>query len=193
MTTSTTFSGKLVEALHQAANELEKFRLQAALGKAEARDRYEDAKKKFSRFLVQFNTRASRVMPARLAALLHELRLQLALGRAATRSAFEKQRTALRQLLGRIERFIHRQKEQNPYYLKLLHEIEKFRIKLEIVRVRLQLGKMEVQKKILEKGAELRSYVNKLKEGKRKMNSRYTNFRKEMSEAYAHLRLAFAR
>ena len=45
------FMDKVIEALRKTAVELEEFRVQAALGKAEAQDKYEEVKKNFNLFI----------------------------------------------------------------------------------------------------------------------------------------------
>ena len=46
-TENTQFLDKVVQSLKKAVVEVEEFQVQAALGKAEAQDKYEEVKKKF--------------------------------------------------------------------------------------------------------------------------------------------------
>ena len=45
------FVDKVIGALRKSATELEEFQVKAALGKAEAQDKYEEVKKKFNLFI----------------------------------------------------------------------------------------------------------------------------------------------
>ena len=45
------FVDKVISALRKTAVEFEEFQVQAALGKAEAQDKYEEVKKKFNLFI----------------------------------------------------------------------------------------------------------------------------------------------
>ena len=54
-TATTSITEKIISGLKKAAVELEEFRLQAALGKAEAHDAYEKAKKIFSGRMIDFS------------------------------------------------------------------------------------------------------------------------------------------
>ena len=60
----TSISDKIISGLKKAAVELEELRLQSALGKAQARDAYEEAKKKFNKYVHEAKLRVDNLKGA---------------------------------------------------------------------------------------------------------------------------------
>ena len=104
-TDNTHFMDKVVEALRKAAIEIEEFQVQAALGKAEAQDAYEGAKKHFNQFIHESKTkvREGKEQVNEINAKLDELRVQLALGKAETKEKFKEQKKLLLRSLHELE------------------------------------------------------------------------------------------
>lgn len=191
----------IIEGLKAAATELEEFRVQAALGKAEARDAYEDAKKKFRHFIHEAGQSfASSQSHAKdrldeLRAVFETLQVQLALGKAETREAFEEQRKKILQALHAIENFLENNGLTAEYYKLIHNEIAKFRIKLEILRLRYELNKMDAREEFEARKREFAIRFEKIKEnlhekekGAEKM---WDQFRQDIAEAYGDLKKAF--
>ena len=78
------FVDKVIETLRKTATEIEEFRVQTALGKAEAKDKYEEVKKKFNLFIhnSEFKIKEVKEKVEELNMKFDELRVQLALGKA---------------------------------------------------------------------------------------------------------------
>jgi len=73
------------------------------------------------------------------------------------------------------------------------HDIEKFKLKLEIIRLKFNLKKFEVKDAFKEGMSNARREIetgirNKLKDG----SSKYSDFQDEMSLAYKHLKKALS-
>ena len=88
------FVDKVIGALRKSAIELEEFQVKAALGKADAQDKYEDVKKKFNVFIheSEFKVNGIKEKIEELNTKFDELRVQLALGKAETKEIFKKQK-----------------------------------------------------------------------------------------------------
>lgn len=199
----TSLSDKIINGLKKAAVELEEFRLQAALGKAEAHDAYEKAKKMFYKYAQEAKLRIEDIKgevkekSSVLKTALETLQVQLALGKADTKEVFEAQEKKIRKALNDIETAIKKNKVSNEYYTKLLMEIEKFRIKLDILKLRYELNRLDAQGEFENKKNDLSKKLSDIKKRLLKKEEEiagtWENFRDEISDAYSHLKKAFVR
>ncbi|TAL59309.1 MAG: hypothetical protein EPN85_09615 [Bacteroidetes bacterium] len=196
----TPLSEKIVMGLKKAVVELEDFRLQAALGKAEARDVYEEAKKKFDKYVNEAKVRVedakdtARERSTQLKALLETLQVQLSLGKAESKEIFKVQQKKITKALNDLEAFIKKNKTANEYYTKLLMEAGKFRVKLDILKMRWELNRLETRiefddkkKELLRKLSDVKNRLTKNEEADKK----WEHFKDDISDAYSHLKKAF--
>jgi ATP-dependent Lon protease len=198
-TENKTLSEKIAEGLRRAMTELEELQVQAALGKAEAKDLYEDAKKKFNAYMNEasrsLKESASKLKTdgEKVKTLLDEIQVQLALGKAETKEVFEEQRTKLLAFIAELEDCIRNNKGAGMAYTELFLELEKFKLKLGILKLKYELKKMAAKEEFEEKKKYLKDKINgikdKLFEGED--NEKWEHFQKEMGEAYKHLKHAF--
>ena len=191
------FMDKVIEALRKTAVELEEFRVQAALGKAEAQDKYEEVKKNFNLFIhdSEYKVKGIKVKIEELNAKFDELRVQLALGKAETKEIFRKQKKELLKTLHEIEVKIKTNETLNRMYALTLIEIEIFKVQLEILEQKFMKEKKEA-KESFEKGkSEFNSFIERLKTkyGKQKEVTKLEHFQSEISEAFHHFKNAFAK
>ncbi len=197
----TTLTERVIAGMKKATVELEEFRVQAALGKAEARDVYEDVKKKFNKFVHEYKQEAGDIeviakdKAVKLKTLLETLQVQLALGKAESKQAFEAQRKKIEKALNDLETFLKNNKIANEYYTRLLMEAGKFRIKLEILKLRYELNKLEAR---IEFKSKQKEYTKKIEDVKKNLIKRekeaeqkVQQFKDEISFAYTHLKKAF--
>jgi len=197
----TKITDTILNGLKKAAIEMEELRVQVALGKAEAKDLYEENKKKFNNIIHEAkndlnafkNKTASEVLTLRV--FLETLQVQLALGKAETKEAFEEQRKKISKALNELEGLIKTNETTSEYYTKLLGEVEKFKIKLEIIKLRYELKKLGAGEEFEERKAD---FLNKLKSFKtnifaktEKQKDKVMHFQDEIKEAYGHLKKAF--
>jgi hypothetical protein len=96
---------KIIEALKQAAAELEKLQLQAALGKAEARDRYEQARKEFQLKLEEAK-RLAKGKYEELKPILESFEVQFALGKMEAKEKFGENVKKFSQAIREVESFL---------------------------------------------------------------------------------------
>ena len=201
--TKTTTTEQIISGLRKAATELENFRVQAALGKAEAHDVFESAKKKLHRQAQEFHsvlTKSKASVKAKsneLRGALELLQLHLALGKAESKEIFEVQRKKLVRALKEIERLMGESKLGAEQLVALKMEVQKFKIKLEIIKLRFELNKIvaidefETRKKeFTKKLVEIKTSLM-LKE--KKVETKWEHFEDELADAYSHLKKAFTK
>ncbi len=200
-TTETSFADVIINGLKKAVVELEEFRVQVALGKAEARDAYEEAKKNFRKVMQDaeqwFATSTEDLTEAGtgLKAILETLQVQLALGKADTRDEFEAQRKKIMQSIHNLETAIEKNAFSREYYEKVHTEIAKFKIKLEIIRLHWELDKMEAREDFelrkKEFARKMEIIASSLREKEKQATNKWKHFREEITEAYQDMKKAF--
>lgn len=192
------FVDNVIAALKKSATELEEFQVQAALGKAEAKDKYEEVKKKFNQFIhdSEFKVKGVRENIEELHTKFDELRVQLALGKAETKEAFKKQKKQLLSIIHDIEVKIKTNDTLQRMYAFTLIEMEQFQIQLEILEQKFNKKDKAEAKSTFEKGKkDFNAFINKLR-GKyveEKEETRLEHFQSEISEAFDHFKKAFSK
>ncbi|MGE0771920.1 MAG: hypothetical protein AB7K37_09440 [Cyclobacteriaceae bacterium] len=188
---------RVADYLIEAQRELDELAVQLALGKAEAKLKFEEVKAEFKSKLADFRKlldEAPDSIPAKVKQGLEKLELQLALGKAETRDAFEEQKDKLLAGVAHIEKEIKDWLDEFGSTSAIGHEIEKFKLKLEILRLKFNLKKFEISDDFHESMSNARRAIQKigtaadakLERGRRNMY----DFGEEMAEAYQHLRKA---
>ena len=187
---------KVIEGLRKAAVELEELQVQATLGKAEARDKFEDVKQKFNLFVHE--TKATVATGNQkvevLQGKLEELRLQLALGKADTLDSFQTQKKKILSAIHDIEYKIKGHDTLGPLYARLIVEIEKFKLELEIIEQRFDERRKAAAdpKKSEEKRQAFKAFVDGIPNRfSKKDDTKWEHFQSEISEAFKHLKGAF--
>ena len=188
-------AGKLVEA----QQELDELVIQFALGKAEAKDKFEEIK---SDFRTRMNEWKASSLSGKLASVTLELRnrfedLEAKLtsgGKITTREAFEEQKSKIEESLEKLRTEIQTRLADAIDVAYFEHELEKFKLKLEILRLRFVLKNFEV-KEAFEDGMKsarkkITQTVNSVREKLNPEKSDYDDFKKEIKEVYDHLKKA---
>ncbi|MCW5515437.1 hypothetical protein [Muriicola sp. Z0-33] len=193
-TDNTHFMDKVVESLRKAAIEIEEFQVQAALGKAEAHDAYEVAKKHFNQFIHESKSkvREGKEQVNEINAKLDELRVQLALGKAETKEKFIEQKKLLLKSLHELEVKIKSNPKVSKMYAFMQIEIEKFRVKLDVLEEKFEEGKESAKIAFEKRKAEFNEFINGVKtKREKKQETKWEHFQTEVSEAFTHLKRAF--
>ncbi len=196
--TEKTILEKITGKLTKAQQELDELAVQLALGKAEAKDKFEEVKKEFRTQVSELKHKfASSVMQEMVnvsKAKFEELELQLALGRADTADAFDEQSKKILNSLQALENEIKGKFKQSIEVDSFSQEIEAFKLKVEILRLKFLLKKFEVKDSFKEKMNDASRVIDKLKtSAKEKLGSgkeKYDDFKDEVQLAYKHLRKA---
>lgn len=191
------FVDKVIGALRKTSIELEEFQVKAALGKADAEDKYEEVKKKFNLFIhdSEFKVNNIKEKIEELNTKFDELRVQLALGKAETKEVFKKQKKQLILIIHDIEVKIKTNETLNRMYALTLIEIEQFKIQLEILEQKFNKDKKEAKDTFEEGKNDFNSFIDKLKYkyGKKKEETKLEHFQNEISEAFDHFKKAFSK
>lgn len=160
-------ASQALESLKQAAAEIDELRVQTQLGKAEAAVAFEALKKQFhsSLQLAEATMKQAGGEDRRTAVLnaLEFLRVQLSLGRAETNMVFEAQQDKLNSAMAKLQAAIKKEKSVVSFSDQLNLEIEKFRIKLELLGLHFKLDKLALAHAYDEKSRELSEKIVRLK------------------------------
>jgi ElaB/YqjD/DUF883 family membrane-anchored ribosome-binding protein len=190
----TRFIDNVVETLRKAAIEIEELQVQAALGKAEAQDKYEEVKKKFNNVLNEAKSKinAGKDKIEDIDTKFDELRVQLELGKAEGLDSFRVEKRKLLSKLHEIEVKIKTDKRINRLYAFVLLEIEKFKVNLEILEQKFEQGK-EGAKASYDKGKkEFNEFIDRVKtKYSKKEETKWEHFQDEISEGFLHFKKAF--
>lgn len=189
----------LIEYLDAAARGLEEFQVQLALGKAEARDKFEEVKKSLNKSLQTAKRKAAeyKKQAEPFQARLEHLRVQLALGKAETRDALLEQKKRILKAIRELEAFLRESGlGESKEMAALRAELEQVKIKLGFIEQKVQGNLGGKKKKELDEiGRELKEKLAGLK---KKMMSRkpdlaahWGHFTKEMDSAFRHMKKAF--
>lgn len=199
--TNKSFADTVINGLKKAVVELEEFRVQAALGKAEAHDAFDAAKKNLRHFMHETEQRfgASQKtvsdVGTKLKATIDTLQVQLALGKADTRDLFEIQRKEIIQALHTLEGFLENNKFTTEIHESINREVQKFRIKLEILKLRYELNTMsaheEFEQKKREFSTKLDHLADNLRNKEKKAEKSWDHFKEDIAEAYGDMKKAF--
>lgn len=191
----------IINGLKKAVVELEEFRIQAALGKAEAHDAFDAAKKNLRHFMHEAEQRFGATQTSvtdiatELKAAIQTLQVQLALGKADTRDLFEAQHKKIVQALHALENFLGNNKFTADYQESINREIQKFKIKLEILKLRYDLNSIsaheEFEQKKKEFSKKLEDLAGNLREREKKAEKSWEHFKEDIAEAYGDMKKAF--
>lgn len=189
---------RLAEKLMQAQQELDELTLQLALGKAEAKDKFEEVKADFKYRLQEFKfTTIGKILgmaAERMQAHIEELEDHLSAGKADTHNAFELQLTRISNSIRDLElevkeKFSHRDEIQLFRY-----DIEKFKLKLAILRLRFELKSIEMRDEFYDGLAQARKAIHAIKKSSgTKIHDgieSLENFKDEIEEVFVHMRKA---
>lgn len=177
-------SDTIIDGLKNAAVELEEFQLQCALGKADATEKYEEIKKSLNATVHDINMKMDKGSDKvdNLKDKFEGLKLQLALGKADTEDAVREQKVNVQKAIGDLEYSLKNNKVVSEYVPVLQQELEKFKIKSEMLFEKHDIeGKKESFLKTIE------GFKNKFQ----KETSSIEHFSDEIGEAFSHFKKAF--
>ena len=191
---------KIADRLVAVQQELDELVVQFALGKAEGKEKFEEIKKEFRQRVSEFkkllDSPSSSLLTPEARQKIEELETQLALGKAETKELFEEQKKKILKTLAHVEAEVKAWINAGKLPDDFSHEVEKFKLKLEIIRLRFSLKKFEVKDAFKERMQDARIKIEKMTSGiKSKLkdgSSKYNDFRDEMSIAYKHLKKALS-
>ncbi|NNC83035.1 MAG: hypothetical protein HKN79_05615, partial [Flavobacteriales bacterium] len=184
-----TFIDKVVNSLRNAAVELEELQVQAALGKAEAKDKWEETKHGFTHYLHETKSKVQGEGGERwqeVQAAMDRLKVQLALGKAETSDAYHEQKKKISNAIHDLQLKIKKDEKLGKAYSLLNVEAEKFKLKMESLEGKFDESKVKAEESFEEKKKDFNRFVETV-ENKLSTDSegRWSNFQDEMSEAFS--------
>jgi len=197
-TTETNILQKVTEKLLAAQQEIDELALQLALGKADARDKFEEIKSEFRLKVGELKNilanPAENYLSPEVKAKIEELELQLALGKADSKDLFEGQKKKIMNALTNLEEDIKKNWRRIKAPDFFVHEVEQFKLKMEILRLRFRLKKFDVRDDYRTRMQTVRREIKKMtSKAKDRINARqekYDDFKFEISLAYKHIKNA---
>ena len=191
------FMDKAINGLRKAAVELEEFRVQLSLGKAVAIEKFEELKKKFQEVIHDSinKLREDKISASELIMKFEQVEKFLEEAKDETLEAFIEQKKKILPLVEEIEESLKNTAVDRDFYIKINTEIEKFKIKLEILFLRFELGKLTVKSEFESLKLDFAKKVDKMKvkftEGDSPFSKNWSHFCDDLSEVYKHLKQAF--
>lgn len=189
---------KIAEKLSAAQQELDELAVQLALGKAEAVEAFEKIKKEFSLRLAELSqileSTAENEDLSSLKAKIAELKGQLVSGKADTKGLFKAQRQKLLVALKALEEAIKEKFIRHPRVSEIINEMEKFKLTLEILRLRFVLKKFEIKdgfrSGMKEAAFEITNLFHRTERKIKNAKQSCTDFGDEIQEAYRYIKKA---
>ena len=187
---------KIAEKLLQAQQELDELAVQLALGKAEAKDKFEEIKKDF-RFRVNELRQIITSTPksndiADLVVKIEELDALLNSGKVETLLSFELQKKQILNAIIEIENRIKNKFLTTAAVNHFANEFEKFKLKLEILKLKFVVNKFEVKAGFRTEMKTARKEIAGIVEGTEnqfnKAKGKVDDFSEEIYLAYKHLK-----
>lgn len=125
---------KFIQRLRDAQAELEEFRVQIALGKAEAKDKFEELKHSLQKFIVEVENYFYQVgvldadKKINLQKAIDELKVQLSIGIADAKDVYAEQKKNIEKYLNEVEKIILSDERVVDMKEKVMSEFEKAKL-----------------------------------------------------------------
>jgi hypothetical protein len=190
----------IADKLVLAQREIDELTLQLALGKAEAREKFEELKKDFYTRLstIKHYLKSERVseISKEITARIDDLELRLQEGKVESKEMFLIQKKQLLKSMVALEKEIRGRLPESLSKQNILHELETFKLKMEIVRLRFELKRFVIKDSIRSNINEVNRRVEVLvKKAKDKVNAgkkKITEMKKGVTSAYHQLEKSFS-
>lgn len=183
----------IAERLVSVKQELGDLADQLSSGKVEANDKFEEIKNEFRARLSELK-RIIQADPQKAAVALVtkiiELETALLSGQVDAKEVFEAQKKNILAAMTSVEDEMIKHFGEVPAFNNFLHEVEKFKLKLEILRLKFVLKKFKIKDAFRSGMDEAVDTVRTAASKVRRARERYRNFRDEVRLAYSHMRKA---
>lgn len=146
----TNFKNQLGKLINKAETELDELRLKISLGKMNGADLFEDIKKdlreSFHVITNEIQTEGKDVAET-VRTNIESLQLQLALGKAEALDNYETQKSKINDAIQQLEQNVRDSRNilSSNAKIKIQNELEKFRLKMEILQIRYELGRLDLK------------------------------------------------
>jgi hypothetical protein len=182
----------LADRLLEAQSELDELTLQFVLGKADARERFEEIKNQFRIRLVNLRRALSNQKVENLSreiiVRLDEVERELNHGKVEDKEMFHAQKKFIMKALVAFEKEVKKRLPDNLDVQHFFHEIESFKYKLEILRLKFTLKRFTLKDDIKSNMDEVRKKVGDLVERAREKvilgEKKLAGVRKDVRKTY---------
>lgn len=189
---------KAINGMRKAAVELEDFQKQLAVDISEVYEKYEKVKKNFHNTIhkAKNKLRDEKVSAKELIMQFEEIEhLLLQSEKIETKAKFVEQKKKILVFVEEIEDTLKITPVERDFHVRLNIEIEKFKIKMEILHLRFEFGTQDAKNEFEDIKSDFEKKVDKIKVkfiDKESVTSKHWDyFTDEISEAYKHLKKAF--
>ncbi len=186
---------RLGEGMLKAQQEIDELAVQLSLGKADARDKFEEIKRGFKSRLADLKqvlkTALNQPIPVDLKMKIQELELQLKVGKAKSKQSFDLQRQALIAATLALEEDIRKALQDDDVSDNFKDEVEKFLLKLEILRLKFDIKKFEIKDAFRAQMKKVSKSIGKIAEKANQVAhpaKGHETFRREITAAYKSLK-----
>jgi hypothetical protein len=189
---------KAISGMRKAAAELGNFQDQLAVDLSEVYVKYDKVKRSFHATINKAKgiLRDENVSAKELVRHFEEIeKLLINSKKIETKEKFIEQKKKIVELINQIEITLKATPVDRDFQARLNIEIEKFKIKMEILQLRFEFGVQEVKKEFEEIKVNFEKKVDKIKvkfiDKEASSSKHWDHFTDEISEAYTHLKRAF--
>ncbi len=188
----------VAESLLAAQQEIDELMLQLALGKAEAKDKFEELKKDFRASIaslkLQMISFTGTVPGKKTNQSIQQLEAALEMPAANNLIDFEVQRTKLLALIDSIQHDVERWLNDHQLSHEFINEFEKFKLKLEILKLKFTLKKFEVKDSVRHyfntRAGELRKLLDRTEDVINEGEDAWLKAKQSIHDSYQSLRKA---
>ena len=147
---TTNFKDQLGKLISKAQTEIDELRVKINLGKMNGAELFEELKKElkesFHHITHEVKQEGKEISDS-LISNIESLMVQLALGKAEALDSYEEQKTKIDKAITQLEQNVRDSRCKLSYAMKIkIHnEIEKFRLKMEVLQIRYELGRLDLK------------------------------------------------
>ena len=190
----TNFKVQLGNLINKAETELDELRLKISLGKMNGADLFEDMKKdlrnSFHEITTEVQTEGKEVAES-VRANIESLQVQLALGKAEALDNYEEQKKKISDAIHQLEQNVRDSRNvlSSNAKIKIQNELEKFRLKMEILQIRYELGRLDLKDNVETKKQKFKKEFDELLSNvKEESSEKIEEYGTNLKNAYDALR-----
>src|SRR5688572_19978798 len=163
----TNFKNQLGNLISKAESELDELRVKIALGKMNGADLFEDMKKELRNSFHEISgelQQEGKEIAESVRVNVETLQLQLALGKAEALDAYEEQKSKISDAIQQLEQNVRDSRNiiSSDSKIKIQNELEKFRLKMEILQIRYELGRLDLKDNVESKKQKFKKEFDEL-------------------------------
>jgi deoxyribodipyrimidine photolyase len=185
----------LADKLLEVQSELDELTLQFVLGKADAKEKFEEIKNQFRIRLVSLrralSNQKAKNLSGGITVRLDEVERELDHGKVEDKEMFHAQKKYIMKALATFETEIRKRLPDNLDVQHFFHDIESFKYKLEILQLKFMLKRFTLKDEIKSNVDEVRKKVSDLVEGAREQvisgEKKIAGIKKEVNENYLNI------